>query len=134
LRNRYKTQFPLKKYYTPIFLLKVNEVRFIFENYPKANKYLIKNQALLEKRTYVLKQAENGMNYGFLKTRNHGLSLNLFFGILRKKPTFWMILMVCIVNGDCYWLSCDDENKNDLLWLALAVGNSTFIETFMIIL
>jgi hypothetical protein len=35
-----------------------------------------------------------------------------------------------VVNGDCYWLACRDNVQVDLLWLALAVGNSKFIETF----
>ncbi len=35
-----------------------------------------------------------------------------------------------IVNGECYWLKCENDNEEDLLWLALAVANSTFIEVF----
>ena len=35
-----------------------------------------------------------------------------------------------IVNGECYWLQCENKDEQDLLWLALAVANSTFIESF----
>ncbi len=49
---------------------------------------------------------------------------------ISEKPTFWMDLSGAVVNGDCYWLACEDEMKIDLLWLALAVGNSSFIEGF----
>ena len=35
-----------------------------------------------------------------------------------------------IVNGDCYWLAATDDKTTVLLWLALAVGNSSFIEAF----
>jgi adenine-specific DNA-methyltransferase len=34
------------------------------------------------------------------------------------------------LNGDCYWLTCRNATQSDLLWLALAVGNSKFIEAF----
>jgi hypothetical protein len=35
-----------------------------------------------------------------------------------------------VVNGDCYWLACERPDQIDLLWLALAVGNSTFVEAY----
>jgi restriction endonuclease S subunit len=41
-----------------------------------------------------------------------------------------MDLSGAIVNGDCYWLISDQPKNQELLWLALAVANSTFIESF----
>lgn len=35
-----------------------------------------------------------------------------------------------MVNGECYWLRCERADEEDLLWLALAVANSSFIEAF----
>ena len=35
-----------------------------------------------------------------------------------------------IVNGDCYWIVCDDQQDEDLLWLAVAIGNSSFSGVF----
>ncbi len=35
-----------------------------------------------------------------------------------------------VINGDCYWIACKKPQQSDLLWLILAVGNSTFIEKF----
>jgi predicted RNA methylase len=49
---------------------------------------------------------------------------------ISEKPTFWMDLDGCVVNGDCYWITSDDRTNDDLLWFALAVGNSKFIEVF----
>ena len=34
------------------------------------------------------------------------------------------------MNGDCYWLVAQDTLNTDLLWLAAAIANSTFIERF----
>lgn len=50
----------------------------------------------------------------------------LVFRDISERPTFWMDLEGTVVNGDCYWLTGDE----DLLWLALGVANSTFIERF----
>ena len=35
-----------------------------------------------------------------------------------------------VVNGDCYWLALNPGQSTDLLWLTLAVANSSFIEAF----
>ena len=35
-----------------------------------------------------------------------------------------------MVNGDCYWLAPEETGASELLWLAMAVGNSSFIEVF----
>jgi len=43
---------------------------------------------------------------------------------------FWLDLDGTIVNGDCYWLTCDRAGQEELLWLAAAVANSTFAEAF----
>lgn len=41
-----------------------------------------------------------------------------------------MDLTGSVVNGDCYWLMCENVGQTELLWLALAVANSSFIETY----
>jgi hypothetical protein len=54
----------------------------------------------------------------------------LVFRDICETPTFWIDLDGTIVNGDCYWLTPSQRTDADLLWLALAVANSSFIETF----
>jgi len=44
---------------------------------------------------------------------------------------FWMDKDAHIVNGDCYWLINENPKfSDDILWLVLAIANSTFIESF----
>src|SRR5690606_29049192 len=45
-------------------------------------------------------------------------------------PTFWLDLSGSIVNGDCYWMVSDREDSERLIWLALAVANSSFAVEF----
>ena len=42
----------------------------------------------------------------------------------------WIDQTGSIVNGDCYWLTLEPGRDEDLLWLALAVGNSRFALEF----
>ena len=57
-------------------------------------------------------------------------SPKLVFPDISDKPIFWIDIDGGIVNGECYWLRCENDSEQDLLWLALAVANSTFIEAF----
>ena len=34
------------------------------------------------------------------------------------------------MNGDCYWMVSNSSEQTDILWLATAVANSSFIERF----
>ncbi len=52
------------------------------------------------------------------------------FRDITDKPMFWLDLQGAVVNGDCYWLVNHNPEETDLLWLVLAVANSSFIETF----
>ena len=54
----------------------------------------------------------------------------LVFRDITAQPTFWLDLDSTIVNGDCYWLCPENRDSEELLWLAAAVANSTFIERF----
>jgi hypothetical protein len=56
--------------------------------------------------------------------------IKLVFRDIAKEPTFWISEEGEVVNGDCYWMICKDPENKDLLWLAAAVANSTFIERF----
>ena len=60
----------------------------------------------------------------------HGEKPKIVFADISEKPCFWLENSGRVVNGDCYWLMIDSKDQDDLLLLALAVGNSKFIETF----
>ena len=49
----------------------------------------------------------------------------LVFRDITDEPQFWIDLSGSVINGDCYWMTTD-SSQEDLLWLALAVGNSQF--------
>jgi adenine-specific DNA-methyltransferase len=100
------------------------------QKYPRSRAYLEKHRSTLEGRRYVL---EAGREWYEIWVPQHPDAWNqpkLVFRDIAEEPTFWIDLNNTVVNGDCYWLISDKAHQTDLLWLACAVGNSTFIEKF----
>ena len=98
--------------------------------FPKSAAYLEKHRSALESRTYVL---EGGRKWYEIWVPQDPAAWDLpklVFRDICEKPTFWIDLDGTIVNGDCYWLTPSQRTDADLLWLALAIANSSFIETF----
>lgn len=100
------------------------------ENYPIAKNYLEDHRAQLEGRRYVI-DAKRAW-YEIWVPQNPALWQfpKLVFTDISERPTCWIDTTGAVVNGDCYWMTPTREEDSDLLWLALAVGNSSFIETF----
>ena len=53
----------------------------------------------------------------------------IVFRDISATPTFWVDLDGHVVHGDCYWW-VPSQPDNTLLWLATAIGNSSFICQF----
>ena len=98
--------------------------------YPRSMAYLYSHRAALESRRYVTKAGRKWYEIWVPQDPAAWIHPKLVFRDIAEKPTFWIDLSGTIVNGDCYWLTCRHPSQTDLLWLAAAVGNSTFIETF----
>lgn len=98
--------------------------------YPKSRKYLERHRDVLEGRSYVLEAGRGWYEIWVPQDPALWEKPKLVFRDITEEPCFWFDPEGTIVNGDCYWLCCDDPKDEPLLWLALAVGNSKFIETF----
>jgi SAM-dependent methyltransferase len=98
--------------------------------YPKSAAYLEQHRETLEARTYLIDAGRKWYELWVPQDPAAWQSPKLVFPDITDKPIFWIDLDGGIVNGECYWLQCDNKDEQDLLWLALAVANSTFIEAF----
>jgi len=98
--------------------------------YPRAANYLELHRHALEARTYLIDAGRNWYELWVPQDPAAWPSPKLVFPDISEKPTFFIDTDGGIVNGECYWLQCENADELDLLWLALAVANSTFIETF----
>lgn len=100
------------------------------DKFPESKKYLLKHEEQLASRKYVIEAGRAWYEIWVPHSPDLWVKPKIIFRDIVKEPTFWMDIEGTIVNGDCYWLTLDEDENMDLLWLALAVGNSTFIEDF----
>lgn len=100
------------------------------DEFPQSARYLNCYRSILEQREYVLQAGRKWFEIWVPQNPDAWAQPKIVFRDITEKPTFWMDLSEAIVNGDCYWLACEKPQQTDLLWLALAVGNSSFIEMF----
>lgn len=99
-------------------------------NYPRTRTYLETHRAALEGRIYLIEGGRLWYEIWVPQDPGSWAAPKLVFRDISERPTFWLDLDGTIVNGDCYWLTCDRPHREDLLWLAAAVANSTFAEAF----
>lgn len=98
--------------------------------FPVTSAYLETHRDTLESRQYVTNSGREWFEIWVPQDPASWHKPKIVFRDIASSPTFWMDLSGAVVNGDCYWLMNDYGENDDLLWLALAVGNSTFIECF----
>lgn len=100
------------------------------QDYPKTAKYLNRYRSILEKRDYLVSSGRHWFEIWVPQEPALWAKPKIVFRDISCTPTFWMDLSGAIVNGDCYWLISEKPENDELLWLALAVANSSFIESF----
>lgn len=98
--------------------------------YPKAQHYLAQHRKALESRSYLIEAGRNWYELWVPQDPAAWAAPKLVFPDIAEKPIFWIDNDGGVVNGECYWLQCENPAEQDLLWLALAVANSSFIEMF----
>jgi hypothetical protein len=91
---------------------------------------LEKHRDALEARTYLIEAGRKWYELWVPQNPAAWALPKLVFPDISDKPIFWIDTDGGVVNGECYWLQCENKDEHDLLWLALAVANSTFIEAF----
>jgi len=104
---------------------------FDIESFPLSKKYLQEHKDVLSARTYVAKAKRQWFEIWVPQNPELWPLPKIIFRDITEQPTFWLDLDGSIVNGDCYWMVCDNKTMpHDILWLVLAVANSEFIEEF----
>jgi len=98
--------------------------------FPVSLHYLEAHRTQLEGRRYVLEAKRKWFEIWVPQNPAAWEQPKLIFTDISEKPTCWIDLTGAVVNGDCYWMIPARPEDADLLWLALAVGNSRFIESF----
>jgi hypothetical protein len=97
---------------------------------PRAAGYLQGHRKVLEARKYVREAGREWFEIWVPQNPSAWKYPKLVFRDISKEPTFWMDLSGAVVNGDCYWITASDARNERLLWVALGVANSRFIEAY----
>lgn len=98
--------------------------------YPKSARYLKEHKQALASRKYLIAAGRHWYELWVPQDPAAWALPKLVFPDISEKPVFWLDTDGGVVNGECYWLQCQNQNEQDLLWLGLAVANSSFIEMF----
>lgn len=100
------------------------------EKYPNAQKYLYEHYEQLSSRSYLQKAHRNWYEIWVPQNPNAWKSRKIVFRDISETPQFWLDESGAIVNGDCYWIEINSDVSEDIIYLALAVVNSKFIEKY----
>jgi tRNA1(Val) A37 N6-methylase TrmN6 len=98
--------------------------------YPRSAAYLERHREALEARKYVIEARRKWFEIWVPQDPAAWGLPKLVFRDISAEPVFWIDNDGTVVNGDCYWIAAERAGAEDLLWLAAAVANSTFAESF----
>ena len=100
------------------------------DEYPNAKSYFEEHKEKLSSRKYLIDAGRAW--YSLWVPHNPKLweRPKIVFHDISEKPKFWIDLDGRIVNGECYWITLNEDVDDNLLWLCLAVANSLFIEKY----
>lgn len=98
--------------------------------YTNSHTYLLQHFTQLDGRNYV-KQAKRQWFEIWVPQNPAAWSKGkIVFRDIAEQREFWWDDTGAVVNGDCYWIEIRPEVSRELVYLALAVANSKFIEKY----
>jgi adenine-specific DNA-methyltransferase len=93
--------------------------------FPRARTYLTGHEERLRGRRYVADAGRAWYEIWVPHRPALWRKPKLVFPDISEKPRFALDSSGAVVNGDCYWISCEDLPSMDLAYLMLAVANSS---------
>ncbi len=106
------------------------KVAYNLDQYPKAKAYLESHYDQLSGRKYVIKAHRNWYEIWVPQNPDAWKHKKIVFRDISERPEFWYDETGAVVNGDCYWIDIFPGTMDEVVYLALAVANSKFIEKY----
>ena len=94
--------------------------------YPRARAYLERHRDRLAARTYLQEAGRNWFEIWVAQRPSDWPKRKVVFPDIASEPRFLLDTSGALVNGDCYWMALGEEVPDELVYLLLAVGNSSF--------
>lgn len=98
--------------------------------YPNSKKYLERHYDQLSGRSYIKASKRNWYEIWVPQNPDAWKQPKIVFRDISERPEFWLDTSGAVVNGDCYWIEINDDVFEDVVYLALAIANSKFIEKY----
>lgn len=111
-------------------MLNGKKIALNLEEYPKTKAYLEQHYEQLAGRKYVKEAHRNWYEIWVPQNPAAWAKRKIVFRDISERPEFWLDETGAVVNGDCYWIEIDTGIFEDVIYLALAVANSKFIEKY----
>ncbi len=89
--------------------------------------YLLANKERLESRKYVVEAGRDWHEIWVPQDPSAWLLPKIVFPDISLDAKFFLDRSGCVVNGNCYWITTNDPEDEDLLMLMLGIANSTLI-------
>ena len=99
-------------------------------SYPETERYLEQHRERLEGRAYLIAAGRQWYELWVAHDPKRWDDPKLVWRDIVDEPTFWADTEGSVVNGDCYWMYLGEQVEEDVLWLALAVANSSVTARF----
>jgi hypothetical protein len=125
--RRFRAEAPTREILYPHVATAEGRAAVALESFPRAARYLRRHRAQLEARDYLVQAGRHWYELWVPQQPDAWRHPKLVFPDIAAEPVCWLDLDGSVVNGECYWIKADREGEEDLLWLALAVANSSFI-------
>ena len=106
------------------------KVAYDIDHFPKSKAYLMKHYEQLDGRSYVKKANRKWYEIWVPQNPDAWNHRKIVFRDISEQPQFWIDETGAVVNGDCYWIDIYPDVMEDIIYLALAVANSRFIEKY----
>jgi len=100
------------------------------DRYPKSKRYLERHRAQLAGRRYIHDAGREWYEIWVPQNPDSWQHRKIVFRDIAETPQFWFDNSGAVVNGDCYWIDIAAAIPDDMVYLALAVANSSFIERY----
>ena len=106
------------------------KVAYDINQFPKSKEYLLQYYDQLSHRSYIQKSKRNWYEIWVPQNPESWAHRKIIFRDIAEHPQFWLDESGAIVNGDCYWIDIYSDVPEDIVYLALAIANSSFIEKY----
>lgn len=94
------------------------------KNYPKTKEYLERHRERLEGRNYVIEAGRNWYEIWVPQDPEAWEQNKVVYPDISPAPKFCLDEKGSVVNGDCYWITVEEGESEDWLYLIMAVANS----------